>query len=61
MSTLIDAQARQLRAQLLGALVSGKPGELTPQGLHFRGPIQPEQSAEGARVLLLELLGTLDA
>ena len=52
---------QDLHAQLLGALVSGKPGELTPEGLHFRGPIQPEQSAEGGRVLLLEVLGTLHA
>jgi hypothetical protein len=45
---------------LLGALVRGKPGELTPEGLHFRRPIQPEQSSQRGRVLLLELLGTLD-
>ena len=61
MSALIDPQARQFRAQLLGALVGGKPGELAPQGLHFRCPIQPEQPAQSGRVLLLEVLGTLDA
>jgi hypothetical protein len=61
MSTLIDPQARELCAQLLGALVGGQPGELAPQSLHFRRPIQTEQSSERGRVLLLEVLGTLHA
>ena len=61
MAALGDPLARQLRAQLLSALVRGKPRELAPEGLHFRRPIQPEHPAERGRVLLLEMLGTLDA
>jgi len=61
MSPPIDPPARQLCAQLLGALVGGQPGELAPEGLYFRRTIQTEQSSERRRVLLLEMLGTLHA
>lgn len=57
---LIDALARQLRPQLLGMMVCGETGELTPQSLDLRRAIQPEQPSEGSRVALLEMLGTLD-
>ena len=61
MSEEYDPQACELRAQLLGAVVGGKPRELTPEGLHFRGPIEPEQSPKDGRVVLFEMLGTRPA
>jgi hypothetical protein len=60
-SALIDAPTRKLRAQLLGAMLRGKPGQPAPQRLYFRCSIEPEESAERGRVFLLELLGPLDA
>ena len=61
MPALIDAQARKLRAQLLGAIVRRQAGEPTPQRLHFRRSVEPKQSAERGRVSFLEMLGPLDA
>jgi hypothetical protein len=61
MSALIDTHTRELRAQLLGAMLRGKAGEPAPQRLHFRRAVEPEQSAERGRVFLLEMLGPLDA
>src|SRR6266404_1973705 len=53
--------ARQLCPQLLGVLVCRKAGEPTSQGLDLGRPIEPQESAEGRRVALLEVFGTLDA
>src|SRR5215469_17996659 len=61
LSAPIDAQARQLRAQLLGAMVRRQATEPTPQRLHFRRAVEPKKSAEGRWVSFLEMLGPLDA
>jgi len=61
MATLIDAHTGKLRTELLGAMLGGKAGKPTPQRLHFRRTVEPEESAERRGVFLLELLGPLDA
>src|SRR6516162_5648083 len=60
MSALIDTQTRKLCAQLLGAMVCRQAGEPSPQRLHFRRPVEPEQPAKCGRIALLEMLGPLD-
>lgn len=42
-------------------MLSGQARELAPQGLDLRCSVEPQEPAEGRRVALLELLGTLDA
>jgi hypothetical protein len=61
MSALIDTQTRQLRAQLLGAMVCRQAGQLAPQRLHLRRSVEPEEPAERGRVAFFEMLGPLDA
>jgi len=58
---MIDAQTCQFCAQWLGALVGGEPAELTPEGLHFRHSIKPQQSSQRGRVVFLQMLRTLNA
>src|SRR5215813_14085430 len=60
MSALIDTQTREFCAQLLGAMACRQAGEPSPQRLHFRRPVEPEQPAKGGGVALLEMLGPLD-
>ena len=45
----------------VSAMLGSQTSELAPQGLDLRRPIEPEEPPEGGRVVLLELLGTLDA
>ena len=59
-AALSDAQARQFRSQLFGVMMGGEARELAPQRLDLGRPIKPEDSAEGRRVALFELLGPLD-
>jgi len=61
MSAPIDAPTRKFRSQLLGTMLRGEAGKPASQRLHFRGTIEPEESAERRRVFLFELLGPLDA
>src|SRR5215475_10359397 len=60
MPALIDTQPRQLRPQLLGAMVRREAGKPAPQRLDFRGSVEPQQSAERGRVAFLKMLGPLD-
>src|SRR5215831_16921132 len=60
MSALIDTQTRKLCAQLLGAMACRQAGEPSPQRLHFRLPVEPEQPAKCGRVAILEMLGPFD-
>lgn len=60
-SRLIDAPARKLSTQPLGAMLRREAGQPAPQRLHFRRAIEPEKSAERCRVFLLKLFGPLDA
>src|SRR5215471_10706863 len=60
MSALIDTQTREFCAQLLGAMACRQAGEPSPQRLHFRRPVEPEQPAKCGGVALLEMLGPLD-
>ncbi len=55
------AHPSQLRAHLLGAMMGGKTAERPPEGLDLGRPVKPEESAEGGRIALLELLGALHA
>ncbi len=55
------AHPSQLRAHLLGAMMGGETAERPPEGLDLGRPVKPEESAEGGRIALLELLGALHA
>src|SRR5689334_23864665 len=60
MSALIDAHTRKLRTELFGAMLRGEAAKTTPQRLHFRRAIEPEEPAERRGIFLLEMLGSLD-
>jgi hypothetical protein len=61
MSALIDTETRQLRAQLLGAMVCRQTGEPAPQRFHLRRSVEPEEPAERRRVAFFKMLGPLDS
>ena len=50
-AALLDAQTRQLRAELLGLVVAGQARELPAQGLDLGRAVEPEHAAEGLRVV----------
>jgi len=59
MSALIDSQGAPTCApKLIGLVVCGEAGELTPQGLDLGRPVEAQQPAEGGRIALFQMLWT---